>query len=178
MLQELLTWVYCPKPSLLIDPTRSPSLLTLQQKVGFHRSWLQSAGAPRSGELCLQSHFQPFPQLVFYKRLTVIWVRCERMAHGGLNSGRNVRIVNMRVVGTCSIRRPRYSRVDGSIQCRSSTILRTGCFSASFKSQVSKASMVFCLCLCGVIVSGGYLSKKGKESKEAQRGTVSFKEKP
>ena len=72
------------------------------------------------------------------------------------NSGRHVRTMRRRVVGTWSSSSPSSSRVDGSAQCRSSHTARTGCCTVSASSQATSTSCVCCFWRCGHRVSGGY----------------------
>jgi class 3 adenylate cyclase len=60
------------------------------------------------------------------RRLRVSIVTCGRPIQGGVNSGRKVRIISTRSVGTRSTRRSRDSRVVGSLQCTSSHTISTG----------------------------------------------------
>src|SRR5207302_187787 len=63
----------------------------------------------------------------------------------GWNVGLQVSTVNMEVVGICSITRFNNSRVVGSVQCKSSTMKRTGCCSACSCKMATMVSSVFCL---------------------------------
>ncbi len=89
------------------------------------------------------------------KRLSVSWLRCERLPQGGVNSGRKVNTANSRVVGTWSRRKVSTSNVEGSAQCRSSQAQYTAAFSASSTSHATKAACVFSFCFCGLTVIGG-----------------------
>ena len=72
----------------------------------------------------------------------------------------------------------RYSSVVGSIQCRSSTMSITGCFSALRKGMVIIARMVCCFC-CSAGMSGEtYSPPSGMESSEEKSGTVSANGRP
>src|SRR5215510_2404121 len=57
------------------------------------------------------------------KRLSVSWLRCERLPQGGVNSGRKVSSTYRRAVGTCSTTTCNTSSVDGSAQCTSSHVV-------------------------------------------------------
>src|SRR6266849_4988332 len=107
------------------------------------------------------------------KRLSVSWLRCERLPQGGVNSGRKVSSANSRVVGTWSSKSVSTSSVEGSAQCRSSQVQYTTACSASSTSHATNASWVFCFCFCGLSVRGGALSGCGSESREANRDRVS-----
>src|SRR5262249_12003261 len=74
------------------------------------------------------------------KRLSVSWLRCERLPQGEVNSGRNVSSANSRVAGTWSRKSVSTSSVEGSAQCRSSQVEYTAAVSASSTSHATKAS--------------------------------------
>ena len=80
----------------------------------------------------------------------------------------------MRTCGDWSSSSPRYSRVDGSAQCRSSHTTSTGWRSASSSIQATRASCVCCFCCCGVRRTAAYRSSgSGTESSAANSGTTS-----
>src|SRR5216684_8661454 len=89
------------------------------------------------------------------KRLSVSWLRCDRLPQGGVNSGRKVSSTYRLAVGAWSTTRVSTSSVEGSAQCTSSQVASTVFRSASANNHTTNASWVFCFCFCGLKFRGG-----------------------
>ena len=107
-------------------------------------------------------------------RFSARLVTCDRPAHGASNSGRKVTISSAERVLTRSTVRPNTSRLVGSIQCASSTIISTGCCLANLASCAVKASSVLCLRCSGVNSSEGYRPSFGSDSISANSAASCF----
>jgi hypothetical protein len=101
-------------------------------------------------------------------RLSAKLVTCDRPAQGALNSERKVTMSSTGRVLIWSTVRPNTSRLVGSIQCASSTIISTGRCLVSPASCAVKASCVLCLRSSGAKSSAGYRPSFGSESISAK----------
>ena len=101
-------------------------------------------------------------------RLSAKLVTCDRPAQGALNSGRKVTMSSTGRVLIWSTVRPNTSRLVGSTQCASSTIISAGRCLVSPASCAVKASCVLCLRSSGAKSSAGYRPSFGSESISAK----------